>query len=167
MDQATYYFLRVIAAWIQAAGVLIAVVTFAYSILYNRRRRALERYEDITTKWMDFLNSCLNNPDLDIGPLSVTEKDMDNAEKERTRRVNAAFIQVLILFERMFILESVVRSPAKLQSDAYEGILKSYLKREGFRAVFMSSKHLLDTRFVKFVDDLLVRNEVAVHQRSC
>lgn len=163
MDQETYYLLRVIAAFIQAAGVLIAVITFAYSILYNRRRRALEHYEDITIKWMDFLNSCLNNPDLDIGPLSVTEKDMDTAEKELTRRLNAAFIQVLVLFERTFILQSIVHSPAKLQSDAFEIVLKSYLRREGFRTVFVSSKHLFDTRFVKFVDELSLRDEVVVH----
>ena len=157
MDQQTYYLIRAIASCFQAFGVLIAVTVFIYSILRNRKQRAIDRYEDLTESWMDFLNACLKNPDLDIGVLSVPETGNEEMSAEKERRLNVAFIKVLVLFERIFVLDSVVKSPAKIKSDAFEHLLRSYLYRDSFRRVFSKSKHLFDERFIKFADGIILK----------
>ena len=164
MDEATHLLSQTLTAWIQTLGIVIAAATFVFSVFQNRHDRALERYEDIAGRWMDFFGTCREHPELDLGILSVEE---GNGDEVRQRRVeNAACLELLLLLERLFILDSIERSPANISPDALTEIVLSYAVRKNFVRVWNASRGWYDRDFAELVDKAISQSLSDENRRS-
>jgi hypothetical protein len=162
ITEATANLHSVIAGWIQALGVVVASVAFLYTLFRNRRQWAVERYEDLAGKWIEFLRTCREHPDLELGPLDTQSANAEDARVERV--TNSAFLELLVVLERMFVLESVSVSPARIAPGAFKEVIGIYARREPFLAVWGKARGWHDRRFTAFVDEIVEDSRRAIRE---
>lgn len=147
----------------------IAVILGVPGALYHyfkttkreRRDREYGTYNALDDKFIQYLELCLNNPDLDI--FDIPDKQHVEKTDEQHKREQIAFTILFSLFERAYLMyfdhsESIRRQ----QWEGWELYIESFCRRSNFREAWQSSGATFDKEFEKYMKKTLAQTATLV-----
>jgi hypothetical protein len=136
------------------AGILTAIWLY-----YREQRRARARSEDeafdqLDAAYVQFMQLCMANPDLDIHESPRNDAVDTSASMELAEQ--AAFAILISLFERVFL--AFAHQHAEFRQRQWGGwvmFMKSYVYRDNFKKNWIRIGRQFDVKFQRFIGELM------------
>jgi len=145
--------LDIIASIITILGVPAGIYVYYSNKKKERKQKELDVYDSLDDKYIDFLNLCIEHPDLKI---SITNKaGIDNLSK--TQRYQSLLIyEILIsLLERSDILyRDQSNEVKKRQFKGWESYKRDWMKTKSFREAWTLLGEQYEDTFVESMNTL-------------
>lgn len=147
-------YLEIISSVISIVGIPVAIWIFYKNKEKEKRDREYQTYNALDDKYIDFLNLCITNSELDI---YNDQKLLLTNEQEHKRLV---MFEILIsIFERAFLMYRDQGS--KIKKEQWQGWLKyinEWYEVENFKKAWSSIGDQWDSGFVSFMNNTLKGN---------
>ena len=141
------------------AGIPIAIWLYYREQRRARARREDEAFAQLDAAYVQFMQLCVENPDLDIHESPRTEAVGVSASMQLAEQ--AAFAVLISLFERVFLaFEHQHEEFRQRQWGGWLIFMRSYAYRDNFRRNWIRIGRQFDVGFQRFMEDLM-RNAVA------
>lgn len=114
-------------------GVPAGLYRYRKNSIQEQRDREERAYDEVDDKYLEFLQICLANPDIDI--FDIEDEEKRNLTFESAKKELIAFAFLLSVLERVFLMYRYQGEPFRINHwlgwDAY---IKNYCRRKNFRA---------------------------------
>ena len=135
-------------------GFPLAIYLFYDDKKKERRDREYGTYNALDDKYVQFLQLCLNYPDLDIFDVP-SEEGRDPTPAQR-RQEQILFTILISILERAFLMyKDQSTTLKKRQWTGWVDYMKDYCSRENFRREWPTLGPQFDSSFVEFVNGFI------------
>ncbi|MEK6479681.1 hypothetical protein WJR50_19215 [Catalinimonas sp. 4WD22] len=125
-------YLEIGALLVTLFGVPSAIYVYWQQKSKERKEREYGTYNALDDKYIDFLNLCLENHDLDI--YHIAKKGKSEYSPEQNARELIIFEILISLFERAFLMYRDQDSKIKkLQWEGWNRYMEDWMQRDNFR----------------------------------
>jgi hypothetical protein len=147
-------YLQAVAHVVTIGGFPAAIALFMYEKHKERREREYGTYNALDEKYIHFLELCLDKPDLDI--LDLPHERPKKPTPNRPKREQILYLILISILERAFLMYHDQSSEVKArQWEGWEAYMKDFCARKNFRNAWPDLGPQFDTKFVRFMDDLI------------
>lgn len=128
--------------------------------IHNNRKRQRDRdygtYNSLDDKYIEFLNICLQYPELDI--FDVPSPHVGALSDIQCKRQLIAFTILFSIFERAFLMyHDASNKIKKEQWSGWKEYIERYAQRSNFREAWERSGETFDTTFVSYMNGVMRR----------
>lgn len=135
------YFTESAVKTLEAISYIVTIVGFPvaiFALIYEKQkeRKLLEQQSYLTAndKYIEFLNLCLSNPDLDIFDISIKEQnEYLKEDKKSIDRELISFSILISIWERAFLFyQTRLTEKSRQEWLGWESYISDYCKRDNF-----------------------------------
>lgn len=120
----------------------------------EREERAWQVYDALDDRYYDYLNLCLQYPELDI--YDIPDQDSRKTTPQDKKREDIAFTMLLSLFEQAYLMYMQEGSEIrKVQWDGWQGYIHDYCMRDNFIQAWEQNGSSYDKRFQAYMRELV------------
>lgn len=148
--------LQALTSTVHLLGVPIAIILFILAKRKEIRDRENGTYDSLDAKYQEFLNVCLNNPDLPLFDSGLTMPGPLTPEQEH--RTQIAYCMLISILERSYLMyKDQTSSLRKKQWTGWESYMEDYLNFPPFAQQWRKLSIQFDTDFVRHMEALSER----------
>jgi hypothetical protein len=140
-------------------GIPLAIIIFVNEKEKERRDREYGTYDALDNKWLEFLQLCIQNPELDLHLELPLERRIKLSSNDKIRQY-AMFEILIALLERSFLMyRDQSNSIKKAQWKGWSEYMHAWVKRDTFRRlwVILMTKQYYDMEFMSYMNNLLLK----------
>lgn len=134
-------------------GIPAAIYVYLQEKKKARKEREYGTYNALDDKYIEFLNLCLDNTDLDI--YHIEREELDNYSTEQVSREIIIFEILISILERAFLMYRDQSS--KIKKEQWEGwnaYMEDWLQRENFQRAWKKLGYQWEDNFVKHMNKI-------------
>lgn len=154
------WWLDVVVACVTIVGAPIAITGFFVQKKREAEARETERlereygtYNTLDSKYIDYLNICLEFPKLDIFDVPLENYTPTEAEKRQELIIFSILIAILERAYLMYVDKSA--EIRKKQWTGWDEYAREWAKRRNFQAAWDEQQGEFDGRFEKYLQDII------------
>ena len=141
--------LEILAFLAVILGVPIALYSFLQEKKRERRDREYGTYNALDDKYIEYVQLCLKNPDLDV--FDVPRKDGQELSPEQSRREVMVFTFLVSILERAFLMYRDQSTEIKRdQWSGWDQYMHDWFSRDNFQHAWAIVAPQFDEDFVKY-----------------
>ncbi len=135
-------------------GIPIALIIFFREKKRERLDREYGTYDALDQKYIEYLELCLKNPDLDVFDIELESKKPLTAEQQRRELI---LLTILISnLERAFLMYQDQSTKLKhKQWSGWSAYMRDWCRRENFRAAWQVVSDQFDTDFNRYMESMM------------
>lgn len=142
--------------WLSYLAAIVGI-PLAIWLFYNEKRkerldRELGTYDALDNKYIEFLNLCLENPELDVFDIETKlRKELTPEQKKKELMIFNILISIL---ERAFLMYREHRSTkiGKTQWVGWDQYIHDWVSRSNFRKAWHILGEQFDTEFIEYMN---------------
>jgi hypothetical protein len=132
-------------------GIPIAILLYMNEKRKERLEREYGTYHALDEKYLEYLNLCIDNPDLDLYYLPLDKRPKLTSEQKI--RQYAMFEILVSLMERAFLMyRDQTTRIKKAQWEGWSAYIRDWCGRENFRSLWSILGDQFDENFTNYVN---------------
>jgi len=147
-------------------AVIIGIPFSIYIFYIEKKRERLDReygtYNALDERYLQFLELCLENYDLDVFDVPIENKRRNTQEQERKELI--LFSILISIFERAFLMyRDQSTEIKKTQWEGWNHYMQDYCSRENFRRAWkiLGEGEQFEINFVNYMRSIIREIEIA------
>lgn len=158
-------YLEIASSLTALLGIPVAIYIYLQEKKRERKEREYGTYNSLDDKYIEFLNLCLNNTDLDIYHIEKFSNKKRTAEQNNREII---IFEILIsILERAFLMYRDQSS--KIKQEQWVGwvmYMEDWLKRENFQKAWKKLGYQWDDNFEKHMNEIYERVKAVPPHKS-
>lgn len=142
-------------------AIILGIPAGIYQFYRRTRREQLDReygtYNALDEKYLEFLQLCFHNSDLDI--FDIPDSRPPEMTEEQKKRELIAFTVLISLLERAYLMYADQSTSVKRrQWTGWYEYMELYASRKNFQKAWAVAGDMFDTKFVNFMDRMIAKH---------
>jgi len=143
-------------------GVPVAIYAYLQEKSKERREREYGTYNSLDDKYIEFLNLCLENTDLDI--YHIAKKGENEYKTDEKARETIIFEILISILERAFLMYHDQSSKVKKEQwEGWNGYMEDWLKRENFQRAWEKLGYQWEVNFENHMNEIYKKVKAAAN----